>query len=623
MSGTNNKRGGSGTGKPHPPKKSKTKGRTFESARAKLGSHLGLVNTCFLDTRLSVAFPAFELLSLLGAYPVLATEEFKDANGTKRMPLSFFLKAQCQLKIIKEVCELAYEFHKTQGPKFRGVFDAIQFGSKDGVLDFLLQEFPLGAEGTFTNNARTIAMDKDLTPLQALLYGGVSVSRSAHETFECAELLLTAFPDAILKKDFMGKSIMTVALQTGFDDRILQMVFSKYADLDGKKDSFTIGERAFICLDSAKALSKILPGLKRLFLKAPYFTKEGLLHLLRQLETNKSIQILLVDLDTVVDDLHNYSRYCGEIASAFQRICARNSTLLRIRFGRTIGKHYQPFAGGADNVLVTIQAVASAKNSSIERLDLCDLPLFGSPTAFSSLLSNCQIPHVSIESCTFDNVWESVKLNPKCMVENLTVHNCSLDSSLGAGIVSQLGEFPALTSLSLSHKNARMSPAAMPVSLKALLDRHQLSELFLFNVDLEFDHFESFLKTDKAMGTFCFVCNEESKEEVTNVLFRSLENRNVTLSFVQTDFHNTGCESEVTELVSKSDYYVALNCYGRSAARNLSTSKQEFVGLLCRVARTKEIWCPEAKDATFKHSILFGLLQCAPGVWSTSSAKTY
>ncbi|CAB9515331.1 expressed unknown protein [Seminavis robusta] len=639
------------------PAKKKSKADPQAAARAKLESYFKMLSGSIEDINnrgIGVPhehFPFHDALSILQRFPSLAEEAFQGSGAPNsrgaivpRSPLSFFLEAQSDLNTVQTICELAHDHFQKQEHQFKGVLDACKYGAQEGVLEFLLERYPGGAETEIMveqDPPRSPLMGRDYEiPLDFVLEPhrtvenqviSKSVQRSEEEKIRLMLLLLRAYPRCaefdktrrFRKPPFRkSKPLWLRCLNGNFGLAPMHVFFGYFArELDSKacpspRAPLDIGKIS-VGLDQAVALSLILPKLKGLWLDAQSYSREALLYLFQEIEKNKSVR----ELHWNVLQCPGFRESDDAIICAFKAAFCGNSGLERVCFSR-----YRDSHGLDRNVLEiedesnrktleVITAIATNEKSRIKDIGLEGCRFVGaSSTVLAQLLAASQLTSLKIDSCEFGSDWVDVPVSPACTIAKLTVRGCDLASDFGQGLVSQLANLPALRELWLDGPQLDIdhdgAPADLADKLVPLLEKHQLRRLRLRNICVDLTSFEAYLKADDVledlwMDPWYHVSTAlldgerfhgflDCNRSVISCIRKSLQSGNLTLKKVMTmttldawwDNGRVDVEERYIAVndLAKIEYYQTVNRFGLRQASRCNVEQEEIVGLLCDVA---------------------------------------
>lgn len=372
-------------------------------------------------------------------------------------------------------------------------------------------------------------------------------------------------------------------------------------------------EGAILDLKRVVVLDHLLPYIEKLDCRPISYTSHGLIHLLRCIRQNRSVKELKL--------LHLPSQLLAsneKVRSELQNLLQNNESLTTVRISIQQGRiesvfHHEFSASTIGNDNACFRAICMAfradklqpnkTKSNIQVLELVDFHVQGQ--AFCKFLTcPCIPPDLKFRRFRITGAVEDWYDYSNSPVKYLTMTGCALAPQCSKGVLDGVAQLPKLLnfnwcaweyfrrSYGSSYERIDMTDAVMKLLQKGVIE--SLSSMTSFVVIRSLC---DALKTNKSLRMLQ-LGSTDIRQEDEHRLLDVLKN-NTTLC-------------EIGRVASeKVKYYCNLNKYGRSQARDLTTTKPEFVGLLW-VANESHAFVTDLE----RSRVLYGLLKEMPTVWS-------
>jgi len=205
--------------------------------------------------------------------------------------------------------------------------------------------------------------------------------------------------------------------------------------------------------------------------------------------------------------------------------------------------------------------------------------------------------------------WKPKNLQ-SCQMQSLQLYSCSINGHTLLALLKQLVHLPFLRELKMGDLS-RLHPDItfggpdydLTEPLVALLRLGRLKRLQVGFMDfpVQADAILDELRSNSSLT--CLGVHDLFREDRTTLEAKLVD----VLRVHNTSLVNVSVGSENDKIV----YYLRLNIFGRTQARDEATTRAEYVELLCSIARARG-----AKPGQDWHSIVFGILRESPNQWS-------
>jgi len=578
----------------------------------------GFSSSC-VSGRVNPAFDSQFILGLLQRHPNLATEKFFDEYKKCRDVLGYFLQAQCDLATIQALCSINLPKLKEdcERGEFSAIFDVCVFGAKEGVLEYLLDQFPKGAsfqsEGFYpaqclfySKTAEERSEDQQVTVLpQAEKLLQVKKLRQARmlRLVKMLRPLLEVFPEVVLKEiNHIGVATLLRWALGGFDDpmgdRLIRLICNYYpytTDMFPRHGDLVLSGNYSINLNEAIGLSFILPKLVRLKIDSNLditWSVDGLHEFFDAMTTNRTIGHLELWLRARMFSEH------PSLVAELKFMLKHNRALWHVEFGSVLEENCDSY----------FQAISEGTRGNtwgaLSHVELFSFTL-SNARSLGAFVSDCRVKTLELHGIQVEGGWEPQSMQPGNKLTRLIMHG-NLLQKWCMGMVSQLPDFLLLEEVWLLSSDR---DGLVPFVPSQLFRPQKFTTLELDYVDLDLDALGQYFRCDNKLKKFRFDFDhrELKGKLVAEMIAKALENDNKTLAEVQ--MHHT---SEAKEEI---DYYCTLNQAGRAMAAREDVSLAAFVGLFEHLEAIQLPYNARATELRVD-CIRYGLLRLRPELWS-------